>query len=187
MFKATYLIALGLALVGANALAQQKLLADKSELVFVSKQMGVPVEGKFKKFDAQLSFDPKKPEASKVSFTVDLTSVNIGNAETERELRKPGWFDSVKLPSASFASSSVKALGGGKFEFAGKLSIKNNVQNISVPVTLTQKDGVTQAVGSFVIKRLDFKIGDGEWNDPSLVANEVTVQLKLALTGVASL
>jgi polyisoprenoid-binding protein YceI len=42
-----------------TAQAQQKLL-PQSEISFVSKQMGVPVEGKFTKFDAQLAFDPKK-------------------------------------------------------------------------------------------------------------------------------
>jgi polyisoprenoid-binding protein YceI len=58
---------------------------------------------------------------------------------------------------------------------------------VTVPVSLTQKDGTTRAEGSFVLKRLDFKIGDGEWNDTSLVANEVTVKVKLAMTGIAAL
>jgi polyisoprenoid-binding protein YceI len=58
---------------------------------------------------------------------------------------------------------------------------------VVVPVTLTQSAGVTRAVGSFTLKRLDFKIGDGEWNDVSLVANEVVVNIKLALTGIAPL
>jgi polyisoprenoid-binding protein YceI len=176
-----------LCVVATNAQAQQKILADKSTISFTSKQMGVSVDGKFKRFDAQIAFDPKKPDASKVSFNVDLTSVDIGNAETERELKKPGWFDSTQVPSATFASTAVKSLGGGKFEFSGKLAIKNIPQNVVVPVALTQKDGVTQANGSFVIKRLDFKIGDGDWNDPSLVANEVTVQIKLTLTGISPL
>mgnify|MGYP000161813824 CR=1 FL=1 len=33
--------------------AQQKLQAAQSEIVFVSKQMGVPVEGRFQKFNAK--------------------------------------------------------------------------------------------------------------------------------------
>ena len=166
-----------------TAQAQQKLL-PQSEISFVSKQMGVPVEGKFTKFDAQLAFDPKKPETSKVNFTVDLTSANLGNADTEKELKKPGWFDSAKVPAATFTSSSVKALGGGKYEFSGKLTIKGLTQNLTVPVSLTQKEGTTKAEGNFVLKRLDFKIGDGEWNDTSLVANEVTVKVKLNLSGI---
>ena len=165
--------------------AQQKLLAAQSEISFVSRQMGVPVSGNFKKFAAEIVFDPKKPELGKVSFTVDLLSTDMGSPETEKELKGSGWFDSIKTPTATFISTTVKSLGGGRFEFAGKLAIKGISQNIVVPVTLTQANGVTKVVGQFNLKRLDFKIGDGDWNDVSLVANEVIVNLKLALSGVA--
>ncbi|MFN5995279.1 MAG: YceI family protein [Betaproteobacteria bacterium] len=175
------------AAIPLTASAQQKLLPAQSEIAFVSKQFGVPVGGKFKKFDAELAFDPKKADAARVSFTVDLLSADIGNNETEAELKKPGWFNSAKVPQATFTSTSVKALGGGKFELAGKLAIKGFSQPVVVPVTLTQNSGVTKAVGSFTLKRLDFKIGDGEWNDVSIVANEVAVNVKLALTGIAPL
>ncbi|MBC7622815.1 MAG: YceI family protein [Aeromicrobium sp.] len=167
--------------------AQQKLAPAQSEIAFISKQFGVPVGGKFKKFDAEISFDPKKVETAKINFNVDLLSADIGNSETETELKKPGWFNSMKTPQASFSSTAVKALGGGKFEFTGKLAIKGISQNVVVPVTLTQAAGVTRAVGSFTLKRLDFKIGDGEWNDVSLVANEVVVNVKLVFTGIAPL
>ncbi|MGL5001470.1 MAG: YceI family protein, partial [Casimicrobium sp.] len=170
-----------------QVLAQQKLDLKQSEIVFVSKQMGVPVDGKFKKFDAQMNFDPKNPQTSKVSFTVDLASADIGNAETERELTKPGWFDTSKFPQATFASSAIKSLGGGKFEVTGKLAIKGNARDVVVPVAVTQAGGLSTARGEFVLKRLDFKIGDGEWNDPSLVANDVTVKFKIAVTGMAPL
>jgi polyisoprenoid-binding protein YceI len=175
------------ALNAQNAFAQQKLVLAESEISFVSKQLGVPVSGKFKKFDAEVSFDPKKPEAAKVNFTVDLLSTDIGNEETEKELKKPGWFDSIKIPAATFQSQSVKSLGSGKFEFTGKLAIKGVSQNVVVPVTVTQAAGKTRAVGTFTLKRLDFKIGDGDWNDVSLVANEVVVNVKLALTGIPPL
>jgi polyisoprenoid-binding protein YceI len=167
--------------------AQQRVVPAQSEIAFVSKQFGVPVGGKFKKFDAEVTFDPKKVEAAKVNFNVDLLSADIGNSETETELKKPGWFNSLKTPQANFTSTAVKAVGGGKFEFSGKLSIKGISQTVVVPMTLTQSAGVTRAVGSFTLKRLDFKIGDGEWNDVSLVANEVVVNIKLALTGIAPL
>jgi polyisoprenoid-binding protein YceI len=173
--------------ISGIAMAQQKLLPAESEISFISKQLGVPVSGKFKKFDAEVAFDPKKPDAAKVSFTVDLLSADIGNAETETELKKPGWFNSAKMPAATFQSSAVKSLGGGKFEFTGKLDIKGVSQNVMVPVTVTQAAGKTRAIGTFNLKRLDFKIGDGDWNDVSLVANEVVVNIKLALTGIPPL
>lgn len=170
-----------------TAASAQKLVLSQSSLGFVSRQMGVPVQGKFTRFDVQSNFDPKKPEVSKVSFSIDLTSADLGNTETEVELKKPGWFDSAKRPQASFVSTSIKSLGAGKFELDGQLSIKAATQRVVVPITLTQSGDTTLATGAFQIKRLDFKIGDGDWNDVSIVANEVQVNFKLALTGVAKL
>jgi polyisoprenoid-binding protein YceI len=170
--------------LASASFAQQKLDLKQSDIIFISKQMGVPVDGRFKKFDAQMSFDPKSPQTSKVAFTVDLASADIGNTETERELTKPGWFDTSKFPQATFASSAIKSLGSGKFEVAGKLAIKGNSRDVIVPVAVTQAAGVSTARGEFILKRLDFKIGDGEWNDPSLVANDVTVKFKIAVTGM---
>ena len=174
-------------LVALPALAQQKLVPAQSEIVFVSRQMGVPVEGRFKKFDAQIAFDPAKPATSKIAFTVDTGSASLGVPETDAELPKPVWFNVPKFPQASFQSTAVKGLGGGKFEVAGKLTIKGNSHDVLVPVQLTQSGATTTAMGSFTIKRLVFKIGEAEWSDTSMVADDVQVKFKLALTGVGKL
>lgn len=179
--------AVGLLGGAGAALAQQKLLPAQSEIVFVSKQMGVPVEGRFKKFDAQIRFDPAKPAASQMAFTVDTGSATLGAPESDAELPKAPWFNVPKFPQASFQSAAVKGLGAGKFEVSGKLSIKGQVRDIVVPVALTQNGATTTATGSFVLKRLAFKIGENEWADTSMVADDVQVKFKLALSGVGKL
>jgi len=171
-------------LAGAPAFAQQALVPAQSEIVFVSKQMGVPVEGKFKKFDAQVAFDPTKLATSKIAFTVDTGSATLGVKETDAELPKPTWFNVPKFPQATFQSTTIKSVGAGKYEVAGKLSVKGASQDVIVPVTLTQSGAATTATGAFAIKRLAFKIGENEWADTSMVADEVQVKFKLALTGV---
>lgn len=182
----TGLIAASALLITGPALAQQVVPAQ-SEVGFVSKQMGVPVEGKFKQWTAKIAFDPKKPEAGSVAFTIQTGSASFGAAEIDGEVPKAEWFNAVKFPQASFASSAIKPLGGGKFEVRGKLAIKGATQDVVVPLTVTQAGAASTAVGSFVIKRLDFKIGEGDWADTSMVANDVTVKFKLALTGMAPL
>jgi polyisoprenoid-binding protein YceI len=180
-----------LLLAAQPALAQQKLVPAQSELSFTFKQMGVPVDGKFKKFDAQISFDATKLDTSKVAFTVDMLSATLGDAAYDAELAKPDWFSTPKFPQATFASSSIKALGGGKFEVAGKLSVKGVAQDVVVPIIMTQAGAgaaaVTTAIGTFPMKRLTFKIGENEWADTSMVADPVQVKFKLALTGINKL
>ncbi|MDO8774030.1 MAG: YceI family protein [Burkholderiaceae bacterium] len=170
------------------ASAQQKLVSAQSDVSFTFKQMGVPVDGKFKKFDAQISFDAAKLATSKVAFTVDIASATLGDAATDAELPKAPWFNTAKFSQATFASSSFKTVGTGKYEVAGKLSIKGQSQEVIVPITMTQAGAgaaaVTTAVGSFPIKRLTFKIGENEWADTSMVADLVQVKFKLALSGV---
>ena len=181
---------LGLALASATlvagqpALAQQKLVPAQSEVLFTARQMGVPLEGRFKKFDAQLAFDPAKPETSRIQFTVDTCSATLGSRETDAELPKATWFNVPQFPQATFQSSSVKALGSGKFEVAGKLTIKGTARDVVLPVALTQANGTTTAVGTLALKRLAYKIGENEWADTSMVADDVQVKFKLALTGV---
>jgi polyisoprenoid-binding protein YceI len=182
----TFLTLSALTLAGA-ALAQQKVVPAQSEIAFTSRQMGVPVDGKFRKWEAQIAFDPKKPEAGKVGFTIETGSASLGSAETDAEIPKAPWFNAAKFPQARFQSSAIKSVGPGKLEVSGQLSIKGSQQAVVVPVTLSQAAGVTTATGSFTIKRLDFKIGEGEWTDTSMVANDVQVKFKLALTGVGPL
>jgi polyisoprenoid-binding protein YceI len=181
-------VTLGLAAAPTAFAQQQKLLPPpQSEITFTSHQMGVPVDGRFKTFSAQVAFDPKKPETAKIAFTVDLASISMGAAESEAELVKQPWFDTKKFPQASFQSTSVKPTGPGRFDVAGQLSIKGKPQPVVVPVQLAQNGATTTATGGFTLKRLDFKIGEGEWADTSMVANEVQVKFKLALSGVAPL
>ena len=182
---------LAFAVAGAGALpaaAQPaQLIAAQSEISFTSRQMGVPVEGRFGQFAAQVAFDPRQPAAGRIAFTVALNSVAMGVSLIEAEVAKPAWFDTAKFPQARFESQAIKPLGGGRFDVAGQLTLKGSTRDIALPVTLTQTGGETRASGSVSVKRLDFKIGEGEWADTALVANDVIVKFKLVLTGVGPL
>jgi polyisoprenoid-binding protein YceI len=54
-------------------------------------------------------------------------------------------------------------------------------------VALTQNGEHTTATGQFTIKRLAFKIGENEWADTSMVADDVQVKFKLVFTGMPKL
>ena len=187
LLKTTCASALAAIAFTTPAFAQQALVPAQSAINFEAKQMGVPIKGHFKKFDAKIAFDTAKPEASKIHFSVDTGSATMGAKETDAELPKADWFNVAKFPQATFDSTAVKALGAGKYQVDGTLSIKGNSQKVSLPVTLAQSGATTTATGTLPLKRLSFKIGDGDWADTSLVADEVSVQFKLALTGVGKL
>jgi polyisoprenoid-binding protein YceI len=191
--RTLFALTLTVALLGAavqTAQAQPKpatLVAAGSEIAFTTKQMGVPVDGKFGRFSAQIALDPKKPETGSVAFTIDTGSARFGSAELDAEVPKATWLNVPRFPQASFASSAIKAAGPGRFEVAGKLTIKGAVRDVTVPVQVTQAGAASTATGAFTIKRLDFKVGDGDWADTSMLANDIQVRFKLQLTGLAPL
>ena len=163
------------------AAAQQKVIPAQSSIRFVSKQMNVPVEGQFKRFDATVAFDPKKPEATKAEFEVDLGSIDLGSVEGDTEVKKKGWLDVPGFPKAKFVAASVKSLGGNKYEASGALTIKGATQNVVAPFTLTEANGVRIVEGQFPMRRLQYKIGEGAWSDTDTVADEVLVRFRFAL------
>ncbi|MCX9155453.1 YceI family protein [Niveibacterium sp. 24ML] len=151
----------------------------KSSLSFTSKQMGVPVDGKFSKFKVTLSFDPAKPQAAVAGFDLDVASIDAGSQEANDEVVGKQWFNVKQFPTASFKSSSVKALGGNRFEVSGPLTIKGKTLNISAPFTYKAdgKNGVFD--GAFVLKRLPYGIGEGPWADTSTVADEIQIKFHI--------
>ena len=60
----------------AHAVEYKAVAAEKSQITFHYKQMGVAMEGQFKKFSAQLNFDPAKPAAAHAQIDIDLASVD---------------------------------------------------------------------------------------------------------------
>ena len=182
---------LALVVAAAGAQAQPappvKLVAAQSEITFQVKQSGVPIDGRFRSFEAQVALDPKAPQTGSVMLSIDTASATVGFAESDAELPRPAWFNVPKFPRAVFQSSAIKGVGPGRLQVAGKLTIKGTSQELLVPVTITQAGALSTATGEFVVKRLEYKIGENEWADLSLVANDVRVRFKLVLSGLGPL
>ena len=169
--------------LAAQAIEFNQVQADKSAINFTYSQMGVSMNGKFKKFSAQLSFDPAKLTAAKASIDVDLNSVDAGSSEADDEVGGKQWFNTNAFPTARFESGSFKALGGNRYEVTGKLTIKGKTQAIVAPLTYTAQGNSASFDGSFTIRRGDFAIGEGPWAAFDIVANDIPVKFHIQATG----
>ena len=144
------------------------------------KQMGVPVEGKFKKFSAHIDYDPAKPDAAKAQVDIEINGFDLGAADFNSEVLKPEWFNNAKFPKASFTSSTIKANGATQLTVNGKLIIKGKSLDVSFPLHV-KKDGSNHVFeGNLPIKRLTFNIGEGEWKDTGMVADEVVIKFRVS-------
>lgn len=179
--RSLFLLALLLGAPLAVAADFSVLRPQQSSLAFVSKQMGVPVEGNFKKFDASLAIDPAKPEGGTARIDIDVTSIDVGSQDAYTEVMGASWFDSAKYPHASFVSSNVTRLAAGRYEVAGKMTIRNVTRDVKAPFTLEQKADLLVIDGTFPINRLDYGIGSGIWGDTDTVANEVQIHFRFTV------
>ena len=158
------------------------LRPQQSSITFVSKQMGVPVEGSFRKFTARIAVDPTRPEAGTARIDIDLASIDTGIVEADEEVAGKKWFDTRNHPVASFISGSVRQLGQGRYEASGRMTIKGKSLDINTPFTLKQNADTLAIDGVFPLKRLDYAIGTGIWSDTDTVADEVQIRFHFTLT-----
>lgn len=151
----------------------------KSSVSAVFKQMNVPVEAKFKSFTAQVDYDAAKPEASKATVEIATASMDLGDAEYNREVAKKEWFNTAQFPKATFVSTSIKPAGAGKLNVAGKLTIKGRTADVAFPLSVKAEGKQQVFEGQLPIRRLAFNIGEGEWKDTSMVADEVVIKFRV--------
>lgn len=172
------------ALAAASAAAAEfnVVQLDRSSVTFVSKQMGVPVEGRFKKFAAQISFDTNKPESGKAQIEIDLASIDAGSGDANDEVKGKAWFNIREFPGAKFVSGGIKSTGNGRYEATGKMTIKGRTRDVVAPFSAKSEGGNLLIDGSIPILRLQYGIGEGAWTDTATVADEVQVRFRFTLT-----
>ncbi|MBO9537164.1 YceI family protein [Herbaspirillum sp.] len=186
-FLSPSLAAIGaIALATAAQAAPLKIDAAKSTVGATFKQLNVPVDAKFKKFTAAIDFDPAKPAAGKASIDIDIASFDLGEAEYNKEVQKKEWFNAAQFPKATFVASSIKpsagAPAGTKFDVAGKLTIKGKSTDVSFPLAVKKEGNAQVFDGTLPIKRLTYNIGEGEWKDTGMVADEVNIKFHIVAT-----
>ena len=162
-----------------QAAEYNQVQADQSRIGFRYTQMGVPMDGRFKKFSGQLSFDPAQPATARAAIVVDLASIDTGTPEADTEVAGKPWFNTPAFPTARFESSGVKALGDNRYEVSGTLTIKGKTQAIVVPATFSAQGATGVFDGTFTIRRGDFAIGEGSWSAFDIVANDIQIKFQL--------
>lgn len=174
---ALLLSAITLFAVLSLAYAALNVDAKKSTVTIAAKQMNVPVTAKFNKINATIDYDASKPDATKASVDIDINSFDLGGApEYNSEVLKKEWFNAAQFPKSTFVSTTMKSAGPGKLTASGKLTIKGKTMDVSFPVAISKEGNATLFDGSLPIKRRAFNVGEGEWADTDMVADDVLIK-----------
>ncbi|HUO43318.1 MAG TPA: YceI family protein [Burkholderiales bacterium] len=175
-------VAAGLPVV--TAATEQNVVYDKSRITCASRQMGVPVEADFRQFTARIDFDPGRPDGSRISIAINTASFEF-DPEVDDEVRGRLWLNAHDFPQARFISSSVRAIGNGRYEARGTLEIKGARSEVTVPFTYQPAAGGVFE-GVFVISRLHYNIGEGKWRDTDTVGDDVQIKFRIVTDSPAA-
>jgi len=161
-----------------------------SNASFTVKHMMITnVRGDFTKLEGKVSFDPAKPEATRIEAVIDVASISTREEKRDGHLKSPDFLDAEKFPTITFKSKSVKTKGSD-LAVTGDLSIHGvtkeivlEVEQPSAPSTDPFGNVRVGATATTKIKRDDFGL---TWNAALeaggvLVGNEVKITIDISL------
>jgi polyisoprenoid-binding protein YceI len=183
---ATLAASLGvLAALAAPAHAATGWVTDPahSRLEFVATQSGGEFQGRFNRFDADIVFDPRDLAGSRFHVTIQTASADTQDETRDKALVGDDFFAAGRWPTATFDATRFAASAGGQYEARGRLTIRGISRDVKVLFTFRPAPAADGAVlsGGATIRRLDFGVGQGEWQDTKWVGNDVRIVFELVL------
>jgi polyisoprenoid-binding protein YceI len=158
-----------------------------TQLGFAVRHMAVSkVRGRLSKFEGTIEI-AEDPTDSKVSLTIDATSVDTRDENRDAHLRTNDFFDVENHPTWTFNSTSITADGPTEWKVTGDLTIRGVTKSVTLDVTL---EGVVKDPygnhrvgfsGSTTINRDEFGVSFGAVMEAGglVVANKVNIEIEL--------
>ena len=169
-----YPIAAAVLLVGSAftfITAQSWKIGDNYNIAFSNDATG----GIFKGFKGTIAFDEKNLAASQFDVTVDVATVNTGNALMNKHAKSDEWFDAAKYPTIHIISNKVVKAGAG-YQFTGTLDMHGVKKPITFPFTYKQPSATTGLfTATFNVNRTDFNIGKPGGDVDNILKVELSV------------
>jgi polyisoprenoid-binding protein YceI len=137
----SFVLAAALAFGTVLPAAAEPYVLDKSHahIMFSADHLGFStVHGQFRKFDAQIDFNPEKVEETRVRFVIDAASVDTFWDARDEHLRGADFFDVANHPEIVFESTEVRPTGGESALVIGNMTIKGVTQQVSFEAELNK-------------------------------------------------
>jgi polyisoprenoid-binding protein YceI len=156
--KAT-LLKLILILVPVFLFSDNSWKVKSSAITFTIKNAGLTVDGSFTGLEADIKFDPLKPENASIKASVDAKSINTGNDMRNGHLRKEEYFSVEKFPKITLQSVKIEKTGPITYNGVFNLTMKGVTKPVLIPFTFMKIPEKTEMKGTFTINRRDYGVG----------------------------
>lgn len=166
----------------AGEVARAKVIAEKSSIGFVGAKVTREHTGRFRTFDGSIEYAGAAPQ--RISFDVDLNSIETDAEKLTAHLKSPDFFDVAKHPRATFTSTSITegapagSPAGTTHAVRGTLAMHGVSREVSFPVAARQTPEGVRAQSEFRINRHDWGISYAGMAD-DLIKDEVLIRLDM--------
>lgn len=109
-------------------------LAHSSVGFSVRHMMITKVKGAFQQFSGTVDYEPEAPTTTAVDVTIDLASINTGDANRDNHLRSPDFFNVEETPHMTFVSKAVEQTGEDEGKLVGDLTIGDTTREVTLDV-----------------------------------------------------
>jgi polyisoprenoid-binding protein YceI len=154
----------------------------KSRLGFTVQWSNEPFSAMFKRWNADIDFDPNDLAHAHASVTVDLTSESSDEPDFDSGLKGAQGFQTSQFPAARFVTTKFVLKSATSYEAQGTLTIRGIARDVTLPFTLAIEGRTAHMTGTAHVLRTDFGLGQGEWAAPSPVAHDVSITIDLFAT-----
>jgi polyisoprenoid-binding protein YceI len=151
-----------------------------SRLTFIGTQAGAEFTGRFETFAADIEFAPDELGSSRFDVRIDTGSVDTDDAERDSIIRGPDLFAVESHPQARYVASEFQVQDDGYLAL-GELTLRGETHRVPVRFTFERTGGGARLRGAASLERLEFGVGQGEWQDTEWVGNEVEIRFDLSL------
>lgn len=172
-------LALGAAAAAPAGAAEWVVDGDMSRLGFVGTQTGSRFEGAFDRFEADITFDPDNLDAGAVTVVIAVDSFATGNGQRDEIAKSAEWFNVAEYPEARFATTGFRRVGEGRYEADADLTMRGVTRPVVLPFTLEIDGDTARMHGELTVDRVDYGIGQGQWEAGDAVGREVTIVVDL--------
>ncbi len=150
-----------------------------SKIAFASTFGGQAFNGGFARWDAVVRFDPKNLAGSSAVVSIETASAFSGDKDRDAALKEPNWFSIKAFPKATYRTTGFKALGGGKYQATGTLTLRSASKPLTLPFTLVITGNQAKMTARVTVSRLAFGVGQNEWKKTDVIPDPVTVTIAL--------
>lgn len=140
-----------------------KVTPEESDVKFFVKA-SVAIDGKFKKWDATITFASPAAESGVLDVKIYADSVDTGSGMKDDKLKSKDFFNAKDDPYITFHSTKVVQTSPTTFDMQGKFTIRGVSKDETLTLTLDPKEkgtGNGHIKGSMAFDRKEFGMNSG--------------------------